>query len=445
MRAQAGLEYLLTYGWALIAIATIIGILVMLTGSNVNTDTCTNFLHLICKGVVTDGSRVTLILQNATGQAITINPATGIAFGGVYGIAKIDFQGTEFGNEDIVIGPGEEFKITATTMAEEITITYYENQTGLTRTETSAIGTGNLEKTVITECGTTISNPGLYVLEGNMSTNTVDCINIESSNVTLDCQNNLIEGTIGNVGIDVGRGEITPLENIAVVNCKTSAFGTGIVIFATKNSTISNNTVYDSKVSGIKIDGDNIEDPNNNFVTNNTIYNNGYGLWIVKESNNNVISNNTLYENSQGISVEFSKENTIIENNSSNNSFAGIISVGGTSNIISNNQVEGNDSAGIRIGSAANSEINGNVLNNNGNAFYGISILASNEIVLNNNSITEQALGIEINNSVVELNNNTVCTYDDGIYCTNLSTVTGSGNIGETSPSCPIGIVSGSC
>ena len=88
-KAQAALEYLLTYGWALIAIATIIGILVFTAGGGVNTASCTTFLNLVCKGIGVDGDTLVLVLQNATGQTITINPFTGICFDEKCGYATI--------------------------------------------------------------------------------------------------------------------------------------------------------------------------------------------------------------------------------------------------------------------------------------------------------------------------------------------------------------------
>ncbi len=141
--AQASLEYLITYGWALVAIATIVGVLIFATGTGVNSNTCTTFLHLICKGVVADGDTLTLVLQNATGQAIKINPFTDISFGGKYGYATIDFQGTTYRFNEVTIPAGGEFTIEGTGMVltNEMTISYYETQTGLTKTETSNIST----------------------------------------------------------------------------------------------------------------------------------------------------------------------------------------------------------------------------------------------------------------------------------------------------------------
>lgn len=143
LKGQAALEYLITYGWALVAIVTIIGVLVLSSGGNINSNTCTTFLTILCKGIDAEGDQLIMVLQNATGQKITINPFTDIAFDGQYGYAKIIYQGQEYRFEDVTIGAGEEFKITAEgrVLASEMELTYFENQTGLTRTISSNMGT----------------------------------------------------------------------------------------------------------------------------------------------------------------------------------------------------------------------------------------------------------------------------------------------------------------
>ncbi len=463
MKAQAGLEYLLTYGWALIAIATIVGALVLLTGTNVDTETCTNFLHLICKGVVTDGSSITLVLQNATGQAITINPASGIAFGEAYGFAVIEYQGTEFRNQSVTIGPGEEFMITATTVGGEISITYYETQTGLTKTETSSMG-ANPEKTGISACGTTISEPGLYILEGNLSTNGGNCIDVNGSNVTIDCQNHSIAGSGSGVGIFIA--EPVAKENISIVNCEISNFETGIYVEFVKDSSISNNTVH-GNATGIWVDGSGFVEPNRNIVSNNTAYSNTYGIWIFNEANDNVISNNTTYQNTNGIRLSGSRRNVVSGNNASNgNEYAIFVGdeievqiIGNTANnnsgsftirvtegpsaIIRNNQLQENANVGIYLSLSPNSKISGNQISKSVNSQYGIAIDKSNPTFLNNNSITNQELGIRISQSEAELNNNTVCTTNSAIYCDNSPSITGSGNTASSFINCPMGIASG--
>ena len=142
-KAQSGLEYLITYGWALIAIATIIGVLVFVASGGINTNTCTTFLALVCKGIGVDGDTLILVLQNATGQSITINPITGICFDGKCGYAVIVYNDERYRFEDVTIAQGEEFKIKAEGMISEseISITYTEEATGLEKTITSGMET----------------------------------------------------------------------------------------------------------------------------------------------------------------------------------------------------------------------------------------------------------------------------------------------------------------
>lgn len=142
-KAQSSLEYLITYGWALIMIATIIGVLAFATGGGINTNSCTTFLTIICKGIGADGDTLILILQNTTGQKITINPFTDIMFDNHQGYAEILYQDRVYRFEDVTIGAGDEFTIQGKGMvlADTLTITYYEHRTGLTKTLTSNLST----------------------------------------------------------------------------------------------------------------------------------------------------------------------------------------------------------------------------------------------------------------------------------------------------------------
>ncbi|MCX6802344.1 MAG: hypothetical protein NT067_04495, partial [Candidatus Diapherotrites archaeon] len=86
-KAQSALEYLMTYGWALIVIAIVIGILWYVTSSATGGVTCqSRSNNFAIKGQAvsaTDGVRLTL--QNGTGQIVTFKQAAGSgAFGGTY-------------------------------------------------------------------------------------------------------------------------------------------------------------------------------------------------------------------------------------------------------------------------------------------------------------------------------------------------------------------------
>jgi len=79
-RGQAAMEYLMTYGWALIVIAVVIGVLWYVTSGVTGGVTCTSKSNnFIVKAAAisagTDG--VDISIQNGTGQAVTVNSAAG--------------------------------------------------------------------------------------------------------------------------------------------------------------------------------------------------------------------------------------------------------------------------------------------------------------------------------------------------------------------------------
>ena len=135
-KAQASLEYLLTYGWALVMIATIIGVLVFISDSDTNTVSCTSFLTMICKGIGTDGDAIILVLQNAASQRIAINPLTSFSFDWVPGSVAILYEGEEYSLQSLSIASGAEFTIRAEGQAnaKDICITFIEEGTDLERT-----------------------------------------------------------------------------------------------------------------------------------------------------------------------------------------------------------------------------------------------------------------------------------------------------------------------
>ena len=78
-RAQSALEYLMTYGWALIVIAVVIGVLLFVTSGSTGGVTCqSRSQQMILRewSVNTGANGVGLVLQNATGGAITLTSAT---------------------------------------------------------------------------------------------------------------------------------------------------------------------------------------------------------------------------------------------------------------------------------------------------------------------------------------------------------------------------------
>jgi hypothetical protein len=77
-RAQSALEYLMTYGWALVVIAIIIGVLVVLLGSSTTVNNCTispaGGFGYVDHAVNVDGN-LSIRFRNETGKTVT-----GVAF-----------------------------------------------------------------------------------------------------------------------------------------------------------------------------------------------------------------------------------------------------------------------------------------------------------------------------------------------------------------------------
>ncbi len=78
-RAQAGLEYLLTYGWALVLVATIVGVFVMIVGTPAdapvfNSSQSTKFP--VMGGTIDGSNKASVIVKNVTGGKITVTKIT---------------------------------------------------------------------------------------------------------------------------------------------------------------------------------------------------------------------------------------------------------------------------------------------------------------------------------------------------------------------------------
>jgi len=97
-KAQASLEYLLTYGWALVLIATVIAVLIFLLGSTSKTVFSSDSPDkMLLRGGAMEGSTAVAVVQNVTGGGITvtgIEPSSnysgcsldGVAFSGRVGV-----------------------------------------------------------------------------------------------------------------------------------------------------------------------------------------------------------------------------------------------------------------------------------------------------------------------------------------------------------------------
>lgn len=141
-----------------------------------------------------------------------------------------------------------------------------------------------------------IQSPGVYYLDTNINA-TGTCFNIQSSDVTLDCQNYLINGPASGTNYGITSNGYN---NLTIKNCQIKNFYSQIYLLNSNGDTLLSNRLSNSilaDTSGIKL-----SNTNNLFITNNTIQNNSgtifYGINIAT-ANNISFSNNTIRSNLQ--------------------------------------------------------------------------------------------------------------------------------------------------
>jgi len=134
-KAQSALEYLMTYGWALVVIAIIIAALVFLLGQSTTTQNCTmspaaGALGYIDHAVTSDGNLV-IKLRNDTAKTITdINATVGGDFGS--GAATVSTANAVSAAEMTVTKTGNAEWTAGQTYSGIVTFTY--NRSGITHT-----------------------------------------------------------------------------------------------------------------------------------------------------------------------------------------------------------------------------------------------------------------------------------------------------------------------
>jgi parallel beta-helix repeat protein len=122
--------------------------------------------------------------------------------------------------------------------------------------------------TAITSLPTTISSPGHYCINYNFAASyATAAVNINASNVVLDCNDNVITqiGAAAVSGVYVSNKT-----QVEVRNCVIVGFGRGISFFesangASRNNIVRNNQVRRSKIAGIQMAG------STNLIENNHV------------------------------------------------------------------------------------------------------------------------------------------------------------------------------
>jgi len=455
--AQSAMEFLMTYGWALLIIVIIIAVLFYLgilqpktpnslifspgfSASSFRVGSGTGAFELDFGHAKGQTIRVTKAgcsmqeipaltqsLTNLTNPVVIPSGTHKWIIGGDSGntLNCLDENGNPLNPSNAEVGQRYRGKVC---------IEYEEVESGLTRQvcgdlnarfESGVSGaTPTPTPSPITGCGT-INSPGYYVLQNNLSASGT-CITITSggSNSTLDCNGKTITGSGSGYGI-----YLTSATGVTIKNCVVKNFGDdAIQLYDSSNNIITNNNVTLSG-SGIRI----THFSNNNTITGNNATNNTgyYGILIEYYSNNNVVAgNNASSNNWDGIRLYLYACNNNIANNIvvSNNHLGISLFSGSSNNTITGNTASSNGWSGIYLESSSNNIITGNTVSSNGgngnqanlygwNGIY-IKSYSTNNIITGNNASSNGWNGIRIdysdNNNIT---GNTVSSNNQtGIY-----------------------------
>lgn len=253
--------------------------------------------------------------------------------------------------------------------------------------------TFTLENTgTLFECVDIVS-PGVYNLTNDIFIPLISsaCINITTSNVTLDCQGNKIISNLSYIQNAYGIFSYGN-SNITIKNCNISGFYTANLFFQNINqSRIDNLTTCCGNTDGVYID----QSYYNNF-TNITSYNNSVAQFMLYRSYYNFLERINVYGSravsvlAGGLTVYTSQYNNLTSINSSLNSLNGVLfySTARYNNLI-NSTISSNNGSGIRVESSRNNLVVNSTIENS--TLYGVYMVSSytNSIYNNlfNNSV----------------------------------------------------------
>jgi parallel beta-helix repeat protein len=271
-----------------------------------------------------------------------------------------------------------------------------------------------------------------------------DSIFVERDNIVVDGAGFTLQGTgaYGTKGIALnGRS------NVSIKDIEIQAFGYGIWLNMSSNSTISvnnitnNGFVYNAIGAGIYL-----EDSSGNNISGNNITNNrGTNILLFRSSNNSVLgntfSNNGLYvydsyENvvednlandkplvyledvsdytidNAGQVILVNCDNILVEKLDLLNTTFGVELWGTNNTNIANNTIT-NNGAGVTLWYSSNNNIYGNDIENNAN---GIRLSDSSNNIISGNNITNNYIGISLIFSFNNTITNNIITNTNGFY-----------------------------
>jgi hypothetical protein len=138
-KAQSALEYLMTYGWALVVIVIVIAALVFLINpTQIGPNNCTGFSRFPISNHQVDltNDQLVLILTNQTGGDATTTVFTATGTVGGVSVNDSNSYGTYGANDEVALYIGTANDITAGNYDIDLTLTYNDSD-NLSRTDTA--------------------------------------------------------------------------------------------------------------------------------------------------------------------------------------------------------------------------------------------------------------------------------------------------------------------
>ena len=238
----------------------------------------------------------------------------------------------------------------------------------------------------------------------NMTSDLTNCpengININASNIILDCQGHTINGNnpgypysgINNGGVFVD-GWPGGYDNVTIKNCIiTGGFDSGIMFVGASYGNIINNTASSNEY-GFHVFWNALY---NNLI-NNIATNNNLGFRIAYTSYDTLVGN-IANNNNYGIGLDAPSYINLINNTANNNNYVGITIANNNYNNLTNNTANNNHEYGIDLVGAHYSNIINNTANNNyGNGIYLTS--SSSNTITNNTANSNAGYGIYVTGS----------------------------------------------
>ena len=209
---------------------------------------------------------------------------------------------------------------------------------------------------------TVINTPGTYTLTASISNSSATkCIEITSSNVTLEGNGYTIDGveTSETFGIYAYNSSGT-LDDVIIRNITITNWKTGIYLRNVLGGTIEESTIRWNKYAGLQLTGCNTVTIQNNTISTNTTH----GIHLTSGSNNIHIIDNGIYDQGNGIQLEDSHQGSIYDNDIAYNQ-DGIDADSADGWTIMDNKISYNH-YGIILYFSHNSTISGNRITDNG-------------------------------------------------------------------------------